>query len=107
MLKSFSGHEKKRISTERFLFLEQGLLCICKGVHIYANMYVYIRLFFSYHMICIYIYIRVYHPKTGLKMLFFNRLYQMSFFLNRFIASTLDEASDFGENNLSLCFLRF
>lgn len=81
MLKSFSGHEKKRISTERFLFLEQGLLCICKGVHIYANMYVYIRLFFSYHMICIYIYIYVYIIlKRGLRCCFSTAFIKCLFF---------------------------
>ena len=55
----------------------------------------------------------LYHPKMELEMLFFQPPLSNVFFLNRFIASTLDEASDFGEhsvdlkNNLSLCFLRF
>ena len=97
ILKSFLGHEKMN-EHRALLFLEQGLLCICKRVHIYiyiyTKMYVYGLYIYIHIFVCVYIYICVYHPKRGLKMLFWSTTF-VYLFLGTFMTSTLDEASDF------------
>ena len=65
MLKSFSGHEKKRISTERFSFLNR----VC---YVYVKVYIILYIY-KYDQICMctYVYFFCITLKWGLRCCFF------------------------------------